>query len=194
MKNIVRAATVAALALSSGALYAKDIEQGPVAILGDLDLSFTSVTADFGGGAEMETDTTSVSAAALYFVSRNIGLGFRWSYENQEASALGVSAETTMNTIGPAAVINISMDDRVSLQFLGSVDYASIEDRDAFGATGEADGWGFSASARLSYFLNDFVSVDGSLGYSYLELKDDFGNSVDFDGVGVGLGLTVYIP
>lgn len=194
MKNIVRAAVAAGLALSSGALYAKDIEQGTVAVLGDLDLSFSSVTTDFGGGAEMETDTTSVSAAALYFVSRNVGLGFHWTYENQEDSAGGISAETTLNTIGPAAMINLSMNERTSLQLLGSLDYASIEDRDTFGFTSEVDGWGLSAAARLSYFLNDFVSIDGRLAYSYIEVEDDFGDSVDLDGVSVGFGLTVYIP
>lgn len=70
----------------------------------------------------------------------------------------------------------------------------TIEGRDVLGFTEEVDGWGFSAIARLSYFLNDFVSVDGSLAYSFVEIEDDFGNSVDVDGVGVGLGLTVYIP
>lgn len=193
MKNIVRAAVVASLALSSGALYAKDIEQGTVAILGDLDLSFMSTTLDFGGGAKLDTDTTALSATALYFISKNFGIGLGWSYENQEASAGGIFAEATMNTFGPAALYNISMNEHASLQLFGSIDYASLEERDGSG-TFEVDGWGFSVGARLSYFLNDFVSVDGSLGYSYVELEDDFGNSADLDGVRLGLGLTVYIP
>lgn len=115
MKYFVRAALAASVALSSAALHAKDIEQGTVAVLGDLDLSFTSSTLDFGGG-EIDTDTTSVSASALYFLSRNFALGFRWSYENEEASAQGMSSETTMNTIGPAAALNFSMNDNTSLQ------------------------------------------------------------------------------
>ncbi|MDX9740274.1 MAG: outer membrane beta-barrel protein [Gammaproteobacteria bacterium] len=194
MKNVIRAAVVAGLVLSSGALHAKDIEQGTVAILGDLDLSFVSTTLDLGGGAELETDTTSISASALYFVSRNFGLGFRWSYENQEVAAMGLSAETTISTIGPAAALNISMNDRTSFQLIGSLDYAAIEERDTFGFSDDVDGWGLSAVARLSYFLNDFVSVDGSLSYSFLELEDDSGNSADLDGAGIGLGLTVYVP
>lgn len=107
---------------------------------------------------------------------------------------MGLSAETTISTIGPAAALNISMNDRTSFQLIGSLDYAAIEERDTFGFSDDVDGWGLSAVARLSYFLNDFVSVDGSLSYSFLELEDDSGNSADLDGAGIGLGLTVYVP
>lgn len=193
MKHLVRAALVAGLALSSGALHAKDIEQGTIAISGDLDLSFASNTLDFGGGAEVDTDTTALSAAVLYFVSKNFGVGLTWDYQNEEASALGQSAETTVNMFGPAAGFNISVNENTSFQLIGAIVYASVEDKDGLG-TLEADGWGFTAMARLSHFLNDHVSVDGSLSYSFVELEDDFNNSADLDGIRLGLGLTVYIP
>lgn len=194
MKNIMLSTAVIGLLSLSTTGHARDLNQGTIEIGGDLDLSMVSLEVKPEGGDKVETDTTTLSASALYYVVQNVGVGITWDYMSDEAKVAGDKAETTTNMIGPTAAYNISLNDKTSLKVLGAVVMSSTELSGTSISTTKIDGFGWTIGGQLSYFLNDFVSLNGSLQYLSLSLEeDDTKTDVDTTGFGAGVGLSVYL-
>jgi long-subunit fatty acid transport protein len=196
-KIILPAALIGFLSMSASA-HAYEVGMGTIEISGDLDLSVLSAETKVSSGGFSDTtdnDTINLSLTGFYYLADNLGLGINWSYQSEKVSADGDSAKTTMHLIGPAVQFNSSLNDTVSLFLAGTLGYASIDYDDSFFGNTSANGFGYSISGGIKYFINDYISLNGSIGYGRTSVDiDDFDAEVEISGVNIGLGLSAYLP
>ncbi len=185
------------LFILSSAGHAHDIPQGTFELGGNLDLSVLSSETKLRGGGFVETfdtDTTTLELTGLYYIADNIGIGISWTYESEETSFEGDSMETTMHLFGPTARFNFSLNDNTSLFLRGSFGYASLEEKGSFFSTSSADGYMYSFGGGISYFFNDYVSLNGAIDYASVTVDIDSASSeIEISGVNVSLGLSIYL-
>lgn len=153
--------TAAALALTSPALQARDLEQGSIMVTGDTNLSISSTDFDSAYG-ETSTDTTELNLVGAYFLAKNIGVGLMLSREDSDTEYEGGSYEETTTLLGPVVGYNISLNNQTSVMIEGSV-FMLEGDQDSGGSSSELDGEGFMLGGSVHYFLNDNVSVNAGL-------------------------------
>ena len=194
MKKSLLSTVTASLLCLSTASYAHNINKGTIEIGGDLDFSVTSgeLKPEQGNG-KIETDFTTFSANALYYIQPNLGLGVIWDYESVEVdsgNAYGKS-ESSAAAFGPIISYNISINEQTSFKLQGGITMISGEENDV-----DIDGHGWLIGGGLSYFINKNISFDASLGYTSgtLEYDGDYSdNDIDSSGFGVGVGLSIYL-
>lgn len=190
MKNIILTSTAISLLCLSTAGYTRDLNKGTIEIGGGLNLSMISEEYKAQDAEDtMEIDSRNFAADVLYYIAPNIGLGINWNYVSAEAKAGDSEWETTTSMIGPAAAYNISLSGNTSLKLGGSLVMASRETEES-----SIDGFGWTLGGQYTYFLNDFVSLNGSLEYVSLSLEDDDSNN-EFDNTSfrAGVGLSIYL-
>lgn len=194
---ILPAALIGFLSMSAN-VHAHGIGVGTIEIGGDLDLSAFSAETKFSSGGFSDTtdnDTVNLSLTGFYYVADNLGIGISWSYRSEKVSADGDSAKTTMHVIGPAVQFNSSLNKNVNLFLAGTLGYASIDYDDSFFGNASADGFGYDIVGGIKYFMNDHISLNGSIGYGSISADiDGFDAEVKISGVNFGMGLSVYLP
>jgi len=192
MKNmILSVAVISLLCVSTTVSYARDLGKGTIEISGDFDLSVDSVDLKPEGFDKITTDTTTLSVDALYYVAPNIGVGLTLTHESVEEKSGADKDKTTIKIIGPAVSYNISLNDKTSLKLQGAIANVSIDLDD----TTTIDGFGWNIGAKVSYFLNEFVSLDAGLDYLSASLEENGSPSIDVDltGFSTGVGISVYV-
>lgn len=193
-KHIILSTAALCLLSMTTTGHARNLDKGTIEIGGGLGLSTTSLEMKPEGSSKIETDSTALSANVLYYVAQNIGVGITWDYSSNEMKSSGYKFETTSNTFGPMAAYNISLNEKTSLKLGGALVMSSTEDKETGFATTTVDGYGWNLGGQLSYFLNDYVSLDGSLDYVSLSLEEDSTKTeIDTTGFAAGVGLTVYL-
>lgn len=190
MKNIILTSTAISLLCLSTAGYARDLNKGTIEIGGGLNLSMISEEYKAQDAEDpLEIDSRNFAANVLYYVAPNIGLGINWNYQSEEAKFGDSEWETTTSMIGPVAAYNISLGSNTSLKLVGSVVRASEENGDS-----TLEGFGWTLGGQFHYFLNDFVSLNGSLKYVSISLEDDDSNNeLDNTSFRAGVGLSIYL-
>jgi len=190
MKKSICPIVIAGLCCVTSISSARDIDQGTIEINGGLDLSISSAKLEPESGGRVDIDTKTINLGGLYYVAQNFGLGFSWDYTSTDIESNNLSAETSTSIFGPAALYNVSINEDMSLRFLGAF-LISSSDADYSGSN---DGFGWGLGGGLSYFISDHVSVNGTVQYVYLKLEDDdTGVDMDSNGFGAGIGLSVYL-
>lgn len=182
MKRLAFAIFMTVMMVSLNA-HAKNIQVGTVELSGTTEFSYTDQEVE--NGTDIDIKTTELDVDALYYLVENLGLGLSVSYSDTEVDNL----DTSSWLVGPQVLYNFSMSEEASLFLKGSVFYAESE----FDSV-DADGWGWSVDGGAKYFINDHVSLNGSVGYASLSLEDDFNNDADIKGFNFGVGFSLYFP
>lgn len=182
MKRLAFVTFMAMMMVSLNA-HAKNLQVGTVELSGTTEFSYTDQ--ELEDGTDIDIKTTELEVDALYYVLENLGLGLTVSYLEQEFENVDSSAFS----VGPQVLYNFSVSENASLFLKGSVVYAEAE-VDSI----DADGWGWSVAGGAKYFINNHVSLNGSVGYASLSLEDDFNNDADIKGFNFGVGFSLYFP
>lgn len=191
MKKVFVAA--AALALTSTALQARDLEQGSMMVSGDTNLSIGSSDVDSVYG-DTTTDTVELNLTGAYFVAKNFGVGLLLSREDSETDYAGGSSEETTTMFGPVVGYNISLNNQTSVMIEGSV-FMVDGDYDSGAYSSEFDGDGFMVGGSVHYFLNDNVSVNAGLRMieADIEVKNSFVTyDADLSETSTTIGLSTF--
>jgi opacity protein-like surface antigen len=168
-------------------LWAMDINQGKIELAGQSKFNFSKTDVEVAGSPDIEETTTEFQLDGLYYLQTNLGLGLTFLYDQTETEVAGTSGDSSTFVVGPQVTYNIPLNEKVSLFVNGAVGYATVEvDND------DADGWAYQLGGGLKYFLTNSASINGAVSYQSLSLEDDFDNEIDFSGVSVGVGLSIY--
>jgi hypothetical protein len=168
-------------------LWAMDINQGRFELSGQSKFNFSKTNIEVTGSPDTDVTSTEIQFDGLYYLQKNLGLGFSILYDKTETEVAGASFDTSTFLFGPQVSYNIPLNEKVSLFVNGLVGYATIEIDSE-----DADGWGYQIGTGLKYFFTNLTSINGTLIYKSLSLEDDFGNDFDSSGFGVGVGLSMY--
>jgi hypothetical protein len=177
--------------------FAKNISIGTIEVGGGSTLNINSYESELENSPYEDTiDTTILSADALYYVRPNLGVGATWYYSSAERSAtqggVQLTTETMTSVIGPMVSYNFSINEQTSLKVSGAFLKVSGDDDN----NQDKSGFGWNTGGKLSYFLNEHISINGNLNYySYAYEYDNYGQSVDFEenGFNFGVGFSVYL-
>ena len=196
MKKSLLSTIAASLFCISTVSYANNINQGTIEIGGDLDFSvFSGELKPEQGNGKTEIDSTYFSANALYYIQPNLGLGIIWNYESTESTefylgSIDANEESSTTEFGPIVSYNMSINEQTSFKLQGGVTIISSERYNL-----DMSGFGWLIGGQLSYFINENISFDTSLGYTSGTIEND--NSVyadiDISGFGIGVGLSIYL-
>lgn len=194
MKKIVLGLLLVMIAAS---VEAREIEPGTVKLSGATNASFFNTTIDGDGDEISDTDTFSLAADAVYFVTKNIGVGASLNYENSKtdfsaAIGGGFDEETTI-IIGPTVAFDLPLTDQLNFIADASIGYFQMTFEDDIAKNFDADGLAWQISAGVAMFPIKQVSLDLIAQYQVLDGEDSVN---DFDtetaSMGVDLGVSVY--
>lgn len=172
---------VLGLLLVSSTAFARDIDAGSISMAGASSVSFNKLTLD-AGGSDADVTITTITLNGGYFVIPNLGVGVNFAYEKLSLESTDVS----LLAIGPSVTYNFSLSEQLSLFANGNVGYASAEV-----SSEDMTGWFLSSGGGLRFFVNDNVSLDGGLNYSYAKLQN--GSDITISGLSFGVGCSVYL-
>lgn len=185
-----RITTLLFFLLFSAHSAARDIEQGTIEIGGDLNFALSNSEINLNGKTSSETDSFDLESTTAYYFADNVALGVEIFYGNEEVKTQDSSEDTTSFGFGPALLLNFSLNEDVSLLISGSFVLADFEFSDA----ADADGYGFSASAGIRYFISDHVALNSGVEFSKIDMEQDLtGTDFELTGLTAGLGLSVLI-
>jgi len=190
-KSILSIATISLMCLHTSS-FAKNISIGTIEIGGGSTLSIDSRETELENSFdEITVDTTVLSANALYYVRPNLGVGATFFYDSTEITEQQTSKEVMTSTIGPMVSYNFSINEQTGLKISGAFLKVS---GDAPNNTDQS-GFGWNAGSQLSYFLNDHVSINGSLKYYSYAYERENVVSIDLEesGFNFGVGLSIYL-
>lgn len=172
-------------------LLAMDLNPGTIELSGQTAFSYSDLSREEDGQPDIDTTTVEFRLDGNYYVLRNLGVGLFIEYVNQEVDvegSAGPGLDSSTVFIGPQLIYNFPLSPKFNLFVDGRVGYAAAEVNDR-----DADGYGFEVGGGVKYFLNNFISLNGTLAYQFLTLEgDDTGRDVDVSGAVVGVGLSVY--
>lgn len=189
MKHIL-----AALAMFPLAVHANELSVGTFELSGDTALGFDTGKREVTSGTlSSTTDTTDygLSAAGLYYVTPNVGIGLVLDYRNSKEKDAGFETGISTLMIGPALGLDFSVAPQVSVFARGMFGYASS----TISETGSPDitptGYGLGIQGGIKFFPAKNFSLDAGLGYNWLRLKES-PVEVTTSGVAFDVGLSVY--
>jgi outer membrane protein W len=136
------------------------------------------------GGGTTDQSMWAVNLNSNYYFMTNFGAGLILEYTSQDID----SVENKTTEIGPVLVYNFSMNEMVSLPVFGALTYASNDNS----VTDKYSGWGWLIGAGVKYFMNDNISLNGTVDYGQQYLTHDVGPDLDIKGFSVKGGLSVY--
>lgn len=188
MKKIVLGLLLVMIAVSA---EAREIEPGTLKLSGATNASFFNTTNDFDGEEISDTDTFSLEADAVYFITKNIAAGGFFAYENSDTNISGVgSFEDTITIIGPTVAVDVPLTEALNFIADASIGYFQMEADDS---DTDADGLAYGVSAGVAMFPAKQVSLDLTAFYQVLDGKDSRIDVDDeFASMGVDLGISVY--
>ncbi|MDW7646517.1 MAG: outer membrane beta-barrel protein [Desulfuromonadales bacterium] len=180
---VVMSMVLASLILTTP-VYAKDLKMGTFEVSGSTGLSLNATTLEGPGGDEIDVDTASLVLDGKYYFVDNFAIGLTYNYLNIDSEFDGLDSEITAYGIGPIAEVNLPLSSKAALFGNFSVGVMNIEVDGA-----DSDGYFWGIGGGLKYFLNDSVSMNGALGYTYGEFDDD---DVEIDNLGANFGISIY--
>ena len=194
MKKIVLGLLLVMIAVS---VEAREIEPGTVRLSGATNASFFNTTVDIDGDEVTDSDTFSLEADAVYFLTKNIGVGGTVMFENEQtdfsAAAGGGSEESTTLIIGPTVAVDVPLMESLNFIADASIGFFQMESEDDLGKNLDADGLAWQLSAGVAMFPAKQVSLDLTAFYQALDGKDSVGDvDVEEASMGVNLGVSVY--
>lgn len=194
MKKIVLGLLLVMIAVS---VEAREIEPGTVKLSGATNASFFNTTVDIDGDEVTDSDTFSLEADAVYFLTKNIGVGGTVMFENEQtdfsAAAGGGSEESTTLIIGPTVAVDVPLMESLNFIADASIGFFQMESEDDLGKNLDADGLAWQLSAGVAMFPAKQVSLDLTAFYQALDGKDSVGDvDVEEASMGVNLGVSVY--
>lgn len=194
MKKIVLGLLLVMIAVS---VEAREIEPGTVKLSGATNASFFNTTVDVDGDEVTDSDTFSLEADAIYFLTKNIGVGGTVAFENEQtdfsAAAGGGSEESTFTIIGPTVAVDVPLMETLNFIADATIGFFQMESEDDFGKILDADGLAWQLEAGVAMFPAKQVSLDLTAFYQVLDGEDSV-NDVDVEeaSMGVNLGVSVY--
>jgi len=194
MKKIVLGLLLVMIAVS---VEAREIEQGTVKLSGATNASFFNTTVDVDGDEVTDSDTFSLEVDAIYFFTKNIGVGGTVAFENEQtdfsAAAGGGSEESTFTVIGPTVAVDVPLMESLNFIADATIGFFQMESEDDFGKNLDADGLAWQLSAGVAMFPAKQVSLDLTAFYQVLDGEDSV-NDVDVEeaSMGLNLGVSVY--
>ena len=194
MKKIVLGLLLVMIAVS---VEAREIEQGTVKLSGATNASFFNTTVDVDGDEVTDSDTFSLEVDAIYFFTKNIGVGGTVAFENEQtdfsAAAGGGSEESTFTVIGPTVAVDVPLMESLNFIADATIGFFQIESEDDFGKNLDADGLAWQLEAGVAMFPAKQVSLDLTAFYQVLDGEDSV-NDVDVEeaSMGLNLGVSVY--
>lgn len=167
---------------------ARELQRGTLEVSGSTSADFSKQTIEIEGvSGDIDVTSRQLELGGLYYLGPNLGLGAFVSHEFTETE-FGTSKSTDSTTVlGPALGVKVSTSERLSLFGTFGVGIARGEIDDV-----DLEGYGLQVGGGLSIFLIDQASFDVGLVYAFLSLEDDFGTSLDTQGFGLTLGLSLY--
>lgn len=191
MKKIVLGLLLVMIAVS---VEAREIEQGTMKLSGATNASFFNSTVDVDGDEFSDTDTFSLETDAVYFLTKNIGVGGTLVYENEQTEFTGGGQEdTTTLIIGPTVAFDMPINEALNFIADATIGFFQMEAEDEVGKFLDADGFAWRVAAGVAMFPAQQVSLDLTAVYEALNGEDSV-NDVDFEtaSMGVNLGVSVY--
>ena len=194
MKKIVLGLLLVMIAAS---VEAREIEPGTVKLSAATNASFFNTTVDVDGDEVTDSDTFSLEVDAIYFFTKNIGVGGTVAFENEQtdfsAAAGGGSEESTFTVIGPTVAVDVPLMESLNFIADATIGFFQMESEDDFGKNLDADGLAWQLEAGVAMFPAKQVSLDLTAFYQVLDGEDSV-NDVDVEeaSMGLNLGVSVY--
>ena len=190
MKRIVLGLLLVMIAAS---VEAREIEPGTVKLSGATNVSFFNTTLDVDGDEVTDTDTFSLEADAVYFLTNNIGLGGAVVYEDSDTDVSGGgSVEEKLIIIGPKVAVDVPINETLNFIADAAVGYFQVKVEDG-GDDADVDGMAYGISAGVAMFPIKQVSLDLTAAYQLLDGEnDDFNVDFEEESMGINLGVSVY--
>jgi hypothetical protein len=194
MKKIVLGLLLVMIAVSA---EAREIEPGTLKLSGTTNVSFFNTTEDSDGVEDTDTNTLSLEADAVYFVTGNIGVGGSLIFENSEtdfsAAAGGGRFDSKTFIIGPTIAVDVPITEALNFIADATIGIFQMELEDEVGKLADADGLAYQLSAGVAMFPAKQVSLDLIAQYQVLD-GEDTASDVDIkqSSMGINLGVSVY--
>lgn len=191
MKKIALSLLLVMIAVS---VEAREIEPGTVKLSGATNAAFFNTTVDIDGNEVTDTDTFSLEADAVYFLTKNIAVGGTVAYENEDTDFPGgFNDETSTIIIGPTAAVDVPINEMLNFIADATIGYFQMESEDNGGKYLDADGLAYRLSAGVAMFPAKQVSLDLTAAYQVLDGEDSV-SDFDFEtaSMGINLGVSVY--
>ncbi|MBK3517955.1 outer membrane beta-barrel protein [Carboxylicivirga marina] len=190
MKKILT--IIAVIAMASLSSFAQT-EKGKWVFSGSSDLSFTTttMTLEYDGEEMGDSDLSSfnLTPTIAYFVADDFALGLGMNVENSKQD----DYTTNSLLVGPIARYYVGGSSSVKPYLQAAYFFGSQkEDDDVDEAKAKASSWEIGGGAAI--FLNEFASLDMSLGYGNATLtsNDDDKFKVKVKGLAVNVGFSFY--
>lgn len=209
--NAKKLSAVLAAILLPTLAAASDIKPGAIEVSGRsmLDLSSGSQETKRAetGLPTVATDKHDISkvgleAGALYYLTRNVGVGLVLGYERtkDKDKLNAVTLTDSLLTIGPKVGVDFGIAEKLSVFGDADLVYATgnhkEQDPTAPTVTWDVSGFGFGLAAGLKYFPLAALSIDVGVDYRYLKVKGDvtplIQDTTTKSGVGGFAGLSFY--
>ena len=172
-------------------LLAMDLNPGTIELSGRTAFNYSDQSFEEDGQPDIDVTTVEFRFDGSYYVLRNLGVGLFIQYDDQEVDvegAAGPGLDSSTVIIGPQLIYNFPLGPKFNLFVNGAIGYAAAEVQGR-----DADGYALQVGGGVKYFINNSISVNGTLGYQFLTLEgDESGRDVDLSGLFVGAGLSVY--
>lgn len=189
MKKIVLSLLLVMIAVS---VEARDIVPGTLKLSGATNAAFINTTVDLDGDEMTDTDTFSLEAEAVYFLTKNIAVGGTVVYENEDTDFPGgFNDETTTIIIGPTVAAEVPINEMFNFIAAATIGYFQLESEDNGGKYLDADGLAYQLSAGAAIFPAQQISLDLMAFYQVLDGEDSVGD-FDIAAMGLNLGVSVY--
>ncbi|MDH5217814.1 MAG: porin family protein [Gammaproteobacteria bacterium] len=172
----------------------KEITQGSTGISGQTSLVIADSELSPDAGGTVDTSATEVKGGIYYFPVDNLGVGLSFNRESTDVKLDASTSTSAVTVIGPQAVYNVSLNDKVSLAPNIFVGYANI----TLGATGTEDqtisGLGYGGGANLNFFITDNIFTGIGIQYVFLNLEDDLNNKATQSTLGGSFSFGLILP
>lgn len=195
MKKIILAVIITMIAISA---QAREMDEGTLKLSGATNASLFNSTIDIDGSEFSDTTTFSLEGDAVYFFTKNIGVGASISYERAKTdypAALGGGWDkATMIIIGPTVAADLPLSDSLDLIADASIGYFQMTQENDRSKDYDADGLAWKVSAGVAIFPVEYVSLDLTADYLALDGDDTVTDlSEEISSFGLNLGLSIYL-
>lgn len=170
MKRIL--ALTAGMLLVAATAFAGDIDTGEIELEGSSNGLFSST----GGDGDTETELN-LDVAGRYYLMPNLGVGGSIGYAMSRGPI-----DSTLFTIGPEAIYNISLAEAVNAYAGINVGFASDDN-----GTITDNGLFAGAGGGIKYFFAESASLNCGLSYSHF--FGDFGTNR----FGINIGISIFL-
>lgn len=191
---LIRLALLGMMCLSDAA-HSRNLSSGTFEVGADSQLTTTSLSSDSDVDGSASASSLGFSLLTSYYIAPNIGLGLTWEYKSLKRTTVDAGDEKeTSSLLGVAMSYNVSVSVRTSLRLFGVVALGAIGENAALSGSSSSDAWAWTGAGQLSYFLREWMSLDATLGYQSILLKDDqISTDFDNDTLFVTGGLSIYL-